>query len=133
MILRGEANQTGEKGNKRVEYHTSCQSIVDNVIEVSERINTETRRDRKNRVLQRAFGGVIDTGTDGKERKNLFREYTDAYTYFTDLQIEWVIPTMQTLESQIKMTWIPQKEKIDPVINIIQGKKPKRKKKKTTD
>lgn len=131
MIERGETNQTGEKGSKRVEYEVSCATIVESVPEISDLLYNEIRRDRKNQILKRAFSGVIDTGTDGKEKKNLFREYTDAYTYFSDLRIAWAIPTIQTLkETKIIISWKPQKESADPV--VVQDK-PKRKRRKATE
>lgn len=131
MIERGESNQTGAKGSKRIEYKVSCATIADSVPEIVELLHNEIRRDRRNQILKRAFTGVIDTGTDGKEKKNLFREYTDAYSYFNDLRITWAIPTLQTLkETTITITWKPQKEADDPVI-VVKADKPKRKKKAT--
>lgn len=98
MHQQGNAGQKGEKGSKRVIHDVSCQTIIDNLPDVQERLDSRIKNADKNVVLRRAFSGVIDTGTDGKERRNLFREYTDAYTYFKDLQITWIIPTMQTLK-----------------------------------
>ena len=115
MIARGEFNQEGEKGSKRIVYEVSCATIVDNVPELQIRLDSIIRVGDKNVVLRRAFTGVIDTGTNGKEKKNLFRKYTDAYSYFNDLKIAWEIPTMQELKkTKITITWKPQKESADP-------------------
>lgn len=130
MIERGESNQTGEKGSKRIVYDVSCATIVENTYELSCKLQADIRKDRKNQTLLRAFGGVIYTGTNGIERTNLFRKYTDAYTYFNDLKIEWAIPNIQMLkETRITISWKPQKEKDPPPFQIIMPdkKKPKRK------
>jgi len=132
MQQQGDFGQEGEKGSKRVKHSVSCATIIDNLPDVQARIDSKIRIGDKNVVLRRAFTGVIDTGTDGKEKKNLFREYTDAYTFFDDLKISWAIPTMQTLkDTKITITWKPQKEAADPVIVV--NEKPKRKKKKATE
>ena len=131
MIERGESNQTGAKGSKRVEYEVSCATIIDNIPDIQIKLDSTIRKGDKNVVLKRAFVGVIDTGTNGIEKKNIFSEYTDAYTYFDDLQITWAIPTIQTLrETKIRISWKPKKEAADPVI-VVQAEKPKRRKKAT--
>lgn len=131
MIERGESNQTGAKGSKRVEYEVSCATIIDNIPDIQIKLDSTIRKGDKNVVLKRAFVGVIDTGTNGIEKKNIFSEYTDAYTYFDDLKITWAIPTIQTLrETKIRISWKPKKEAADPVI-VVQAEKPKRRKKAT--
>lgn len=111
MTLQSDRGQEGEAGSKRVVHEVSCATIVDSVPTLSSRIAESTRAADQNRILKRAFEGVITQTANGKRTNDLFAKYTDAYTYFTDLQITWKIPTMDTLRStKILITWKPRKE-----------------------
>ena len=117
IFQRGNQPDAKKPQNKYKNYSTSerktvtttiyCADIIDNIPDFKYRLenmqsNATTREkieksilDQQNKALKRAFIRAYE----------LLHEKTDAYEYFTHLEIDPVIPTMRTLDSlEIKIT-----------------------------
>lgn len=82
------------KDNKLITYRISCAGLLEDCPQIREKLKKQKTKSAQTQTLQRTFQAMY----------RILKKKTDLYSYYKDLEINELLPTMVTLKTEIKAT-----------------------------